>query len=212
MCGVGSRGPLRPLPRLVGGGSDRFVGGVELALAAPVGFVVGLGGECVDQFVEFGLSYREVKLVVVGADREDCSLAVIVEECQGSQDHCGVGVDDDVVERLGRGQPVSALVVDRSRPVADGAVVPAVTTAPADGLIRVRADHHDPAGAAAVGRSAPAGQSGLPRGVGVAGAGCGDDAGEVLGELACRPGGVGAQVEEVLQIGDQHDLVTVSAA
>ena len=48
--------------------------------------------------------------------------------------------------------------------------------------------------------------------MGISAAGRGHDSAQELGELACRPGGVGAQVEEMLQIGDQHDLVTVAAA
>ena len=54
----GRGGPSRSLPGLVGDRSQRFVGGVELSLAAPVGFVIGLGGDGVDQFVEFGVGER----------------------------------------------------------------------------------------------------------------------------------------------------------
>jgi hypothetical protein len=72
--------------------------------------------------------------------------------------------------------------------------------------------HDDAAGAGAVGRTASAGQGGFPAGVRVPGGGCGDDRAQVLGELAGRSRGFGSHVEEVLQIGDQHDLVTVAAA
>jgi hypothetical protein len=196
---------------LVGGGGQGIVGGVELSLAAPVRFVVGLGGQRIDQIVELDVGQYEVKRVVIGADREDRSLTVIVEKRQGSEDCRGLGVDDDVAVRLSCSQLLATQVVDRSCPVADGAVISAVTAAPADGLIRLGTGHADAAGAPAVCWSARARQSGLPDGVGVPGAGCGDDADEVLGELSCRPGGVGVQVQEVLQIGDQHDVVTVTA-
>src|SRR4051812_34038124 len=93
---------------LVGGGGQGVVGGVELSLAAPVGFVVGVGGQGIDQIVEFGVGQYEVKLVVEGADRENCSLTVVVEERQGSQERSGLGVDDDVAVRLSRGQLLAA--------------------------------------------------------------------------------------------------------
>ena len=71
-------------------------------------------------------------------------------------------------------------------------------------------EHDHPAPAAAVGWAAPARQRAFPRGSGVTGCGRPDDVAQVLGQSACRAWRVRGQVEEVVQIGDQHVARTVA--
>ncbi|WP_175417493.1 hypothetical protein [Mycobacterium avium] len=83
-----------------------------MALTAAVGFMIGLGSQSIDQVVEFGGGHREMKLAAVGADRENRSLTVVVEEGQGAQGRCGVSVDGNVAARLGCGQLLATQIVD----------------------------------------------------------------------------------------------------
>jgi hypothetical protein len=57
-----------------------------------------------------------------------------------------------------------------------------------------------------VGGSASARQGAFPRGAGISGGGCCDDAGQVLAEATCWGRDVIGHVKEVVQIGDQHGL------
>ena len=91
-------------------------------------------------------------------------------------------------------------------PIADGSVVTAAAAVPADRRVRLSADHDDPARAGAVGGSASARQCAFPSGASISGGCRCDDAGQVFAEAACWGRGVIGQVEEVLQIGDQHGL------
>jgi hypothetical protein len=78
------QGHLVHHPRGAGCGVECVEGGVETLLAAAVGFVIGLGGDCTDQFVEFGVGDCETKTVVVCTDSEYCSLAIGVEKREGA--------------------------------------------------------------------------------------------------------------------------------
>ena len=121
-------------------------------------------------------------------------------------DRGDLSVKDDLVEGFGHGELLAAQIVRSVCPVADGAVVAAAAALPADRCVWLSADHDDAARAGAVGGSASARQGAFPGGAGISGGGCCDDAGQVLAEPACWARGVGGQVKEVVQIGDQHGL------
>ena len=104
----------------------------------------------------------------------------------------------------GEGELSAAQIEWRVLPVADDTVVVTDAAVPPDRRVRLGPLHDRPAGAAAVGWSASARQGGLPGGCGVACCCRPNDVAQVLGQSACRAGGVLGQIEKVVQVSDKH--------
>src|SRR4029450_5138542 len=89
---------------------ERVECGIESLLAAPVGFMVGFGGHGPDQLVQVLVGGGQDGAGVLGADAEDESFAVGVEQLQIAQCCRDLVGDDDVAGGLGDGELSAAQI------------------------------------------------------------------------------------------------------
>jgi AcrR family transcriptional regulator len=198
------QGHRSPAVKSAGCGVERLECGVEPLLAAPVELMIGLGRHEPDQLVQVIVSGSEDSAVVVGADPEHQSFAVGVQQPQLAQRRGHLVTDDDLADSTRYGEPSAPEIEQRVLPVADHSFVVTDAAPPPDRRARLCLQHNDPTRAAAMGRPASARQRAYPRTAGIAGCGCPDDVAQVLRQATCGTGRVLGQVEEVVQVGDQH--------
>ena len=91
--------------------------GVESSLAASIGFMVRLGRRGPDQLFEVVLGGGQDGPVVMGADAEDESFAVRVQQLQVAQCCGGLVGDGDVVGGLREGEASAPQIERRVLPV-----------------------------------------------------------------------------------------------
>ncbi len=182
---------------------QHVVRGVEASLPAPVALVVGLGRDGVDELIQGVRRHGQDGAVRVGRHGEHETLEVRVQH-QRAQQGRDVVRDDDLVGDPDTSGPTTTQVVRRAFPVADRALVAADAAPPVHRPRRFRSLDGDPAGAGPVARAAHAQQRAGPSDVDVTSRCHVDDAAEELGKSPCRARCLVRQIQEVVQVGNQH--------
>ena len=187
-----------------GRGSEHPERSVQAVLTAPVGFVVGFGRNESDQLVQVVVGSRKNGPAGVGAHTKHQPFAVRVQQLQLTQRRGRLVADDDLVDGTGNSELAPAQLVGRVRSVADDSLIIANAATPLNRRRWLAPHNANPPPAGPVGRSAPAVQRGYPAGAGCASGGGPHNIAQVVRQAACGPRRVFGQVQEVMQVGDQH--------